>query len=64
MEDTIRVRDHSQPCVHGRLWSHWINTTKARWWQEPDCLGGKEMILRRVEDGSLIEIEEDSIPEN
>ena len=45
--DTINVRDHGQPCEHGSLWPHWINTANAKWWQEPECLGGREMLLGR-----------------
>lgn len=56
MEETIRVRDHSRPCEHGSLWPHWINSAKARWWKEPECLGGKEMILRSRPDGSWVEV--------
>jgi len=59
MEETIRVRDHSRTCEHGRLWQHWFEVTKAGWWQEPDCLGGKEMVLRRVEGSLWEEIEGD-----
>lgn len=59
MSDTINVRDHSQPCEHGSLWPHWINASKVRWWQEPDCLGGREMTLQRLHDGAWMEVEED-----
>jgi hypothetical protein len=58
MSGTIRVRDHSRPCEHGSLWPHWIGSpTKAKWWQGPDCPGGREMILRRVGDGVWREAE-------
>lgn len=57
MDDTISVRDYSQPCEHGYLWPHWIETTKGKWWQQPDCFGGKKMILRRLPDGLLMEVE-------
>jgi len=59
MSDTITVRDHSQPCEHGSLWHHWFTATKRKWWQEPDCLGGKEMTLRGVGDGVWMEVDED-----
>lgn len=55
MNDTITVRDHSRPCEHGSLWSHW-DGRKGKWWQGPDCLGGTEIILQRREDGSWIEV--------
>jgi hypothetical protein len=45
MAHTISVRDHAVACEHGYLWSHWITVTNAKWWQEPECLGGREMIL-------------------
>ena len=51
MSETIRVRDHSRPCQHGLLWPHWERVSEAKWWQEPECPGGKEMLLRRVGDG-------------
>jgi hypothetical protein len=51
MSDTISVRDHTRPCEHGSLWPHWINAAEARWWKEPECLGGREMTLRNVGDG-------------
>ena len=54
---SITVRDHGQPCEHGSLWPHWTNAAKAKWWQEPECLGGKEMILDRVRDGVWREVE-------
>lgn len=57
MNDTIAVRDHSQRCEHGSLWPHWFNVAKARWWHEPDCLGGREMTLRRVGDRLWTEVE-------
>ncbi len=50
MDDVTTVRDHSKPCEHGSLWPHWIESTEARWWREPECLGGREMTLERVED--------------
>ncbi len=56
MDETISVRDHSRPCSHGSLWSHW-DGRKGKWWQGPDCLGGREMILRRRDDGAWIEVE-------
>jgi hypothetical protein len=62
MTDIIKVRDHSRRCEHGSLWPHWFNAAKARWWQEPDCLGGREMTLRRVDDGVWAEVEEDGGP--
>ena len=62
MDDTIRVRDHSRPCEHGSLWSHWIEAPNAKWWQEPDCLGGRAMTLRRLDDGLWQEIDDDGRP--
>ena len=59
MSDTISVRDHSQPCEHGSLWHHWFVPSEAKWWQEPDCLGGREMILRRLDDETWVEVEQD-----
>ena len=55
MNDTIRVRDHIQTCVHGSRWPHVINAARARWWREPHCPGGRELTLRRLpvdQDGS------------
>lgn len=62
MSETIRVRDHSRPCEHGSLWPHWLEVAKARWWQEPDCLGGRELILRRVGKGVWEEVPADGDP--
>jgi hypothetical protein len=59
MSDTISVRDHSRPCEHGSLWPHWIHPVKARWWQEPDCLGGREMTLQRLREGVWMEVGEE-----
>ena len=59
MSDTITVRDHSQPCEHGSLWPHWVNAVNAKWWQEPECLGGRAMILRQVDEGVWMEVRED-----
>lgn len=58
MSDTITVHDHSEPCEHGSLWPHWLNAAKARWWHEPDCLGGKAMTLQHCGDGLWSEVEE------
>ncbi len=56
--ETIRVRDHTRPCEHGSLWPHWIGSPRnAKWWQGPDCPGGREMILRRIDDGIWEEVE-------
>jgi hypothetical protein len=60
MAETIRVRDHSRPCEHGSQWTHWFGA-RPKWWQPPDCPGGKEMILRRVADGTWIEVEDDDL---
>jgi hypothetical protein len=54
--ETISVRDHSRPCEHGSLWAHWPESAKARWWREPDCPGGKEILLRRVGEGMWEEV--------
>ena len=56
MSETISVRDHSRPCEHGSLWHHWEEIKNAKWWQEPECLGGREMILRRVDNGLWEEV--------
>ena len=56
MSETISVRDHSRPCEHGSLWHHWKEIKNAKWWQEPECLGGREMILRRVDNGLWEEV--------
>jgi hypothetical protein len=61
MDDTIRVRDHGRPCEHGSLWPHWIHAAEARWWKEPECPGGREMILRRVDDGLWREVAGDDV---
>jgi hypothetical protein len=58
MSETISVRDHSKPCEHGSLWHHWKEIKNAKWWQEPECLGGREMILRRADNGHWEEITE------
>ena len=58
MGETISVRDHSRPCEHGSLWHHWTEIKNAKWWQEPECLGGWKMILRRVDNGLWEEITE------
>lgn len=58
MSETITVRDHNQPCEHGSLWSHWVNAANAKWWQEPECLGGRMMTLQKTSDGTWQEIEE------
>ena len=55
--NTIRVRDHSRPCEHGSLWHHWEKVSDARWWQEPECLGGKELVLRSAGEGWWREVE-------
>ncbi len=60
MSETISVRDHSQPCEHGSLFHHWISLKTARWWKEPECLGGKEMTLRRLPDGNWVEVDKGS----
>jgi hypothetical protein len=54
--DVIRVRDHSRTCEHGSQWSHWMGA-RPKWWQPPDCLGGRELILRRVDPGTWVEVE-------
>jgi len=57
MGETISVRDHSEPCEHGSLWHHWTEIKNAKWWQEPECLGGRELILRRLDNGTWMEID-------
>jgi hypothetical protein len=39
------------------LWPHWEKASEAKWWQEPECLGGKEMILRSAGDGLWQEVD-------
>ena len=58
MSETMRVRDHSRLCEHGSLIPHWITSGKGRWWKEPECYGGREVVLRRVGDGLWQEVEE------
>lgn len=62
MNDTIEVRDHSRPCEHGSLWPHWFEVRTAKWWQEPDCLGGTSMTLRRLGDGVWEDVDETDAP--
>jgi len=50
--EALTVRDHSRQCEHGHLWGHWFEVKTAKWWQEPDCLGGREITLRRRADGA------------
>ena len=52
----MSVRDHSRPCEYGSLWPHWTEVAKAKWWQEPECLGGREIVLQQRPDGAWIEI--------
>lgn len=59
MSATISVRDHSQPCEHGSLWPHWLDAAEAKWWQEPECLGGRKMNLRSAGDGVWVEVEDE-----
>lgn len=56
VSETITVRDHNKPCEHGSLWSHWVNAANAKWWQEPECLGGRKMTLQKTSDGTWREI--------
>jgi len=60
--DRITVRDHSRPCEHGSLWPHAVNPNKAKWWQEPECLGGREMMLRSLGDGVWTEVDDEGEP--
>ncbi len=57
-EEIIVVRDHTKPCEHGSLWAHWITVKNAKWWQEPECLGGRGMTLRQLKDGLWQQIDE------
>lgn len=57
MGETIRVRDHGRPCEHGSHLPHWLHASQARWWREPDCPGGREMVLRSVGAGVWEEVE-------
>jgi hypothetical protein len=57
MDDTIIVQDHTKLCEHGALWPHWSEVRKGKWWQNPDCPGGRTMVLQRQPDGSWREIE-------
>ena len=56
MDELITVHDHSRPCEHGSLWPHWLKAADAKWWQTPECLGGRELILRCVGDGLWEEV--------
>ena len=56
MTEAITVRDHGEPCEHGSLWPHWIDVVKARWWKEPECLGGREMVLQRIDEATWREV--------
>ena len=60
MGETIIVRDHRRPCEHGHLWPHWTTIANAKWWQEPECLGGREMILLDLGDGRWQELTPDT----
>lgn len=57
--DTMRLRDHTRLCEHGSLTPHWTTDGKGRWWKEPECYGGREIVLERVDDGLWREVEED-----
>lgn len=57
-DDVLVVRDHTKPCEHGSLWPHWITVKDAKWWQEPECLGGQEMTLKRLEDGMWQQVDQ------
>jgi hypothetical protein len=59
MSGEIRLRDHTRPCEHGRLWAHW-GGARPKWWQEPDCPGGAEVVLRRRADGTWEEVPADA----
>ncbi len=56
MSDTISLRDHTEPCEHGSLWSHFLNVAKSKWWHEPDCVGGRELIFQLQADGVWKEV--------
>jgi len=58
----MSVRDHTRECEHGSLWPHWTEVKNAKWWQEPECLGGKEMILRRLGGGVWGEVDRETDP--
>jgi len=58
VSETMRVRDHNQLCEHGSLTPHWITSGKGRWWKEPECYGGREIVLRRDDDGHWMEVGE------
>lgn len=62
MRERITVRDHSQTCEHGSLWSHWVTSSKAKWWNEPECLGGRAISLEKV--GSRLWKEVDAEPDD
>ena len=57
MGETISVRDHAKPCEHGSLWAHWVKAAEAKWWQPPECLGGREMLLEQAREGLWAEVE-------
>ena len=54
--DQMRVRDHRRPCEHGSRWAHFDEMRKGRWWKEPDCPGGHEIVLERADDGLWREV--------
>jgi len=33
------------------MWAHFEETRKGRWWKEPDCPGGRQMVLESAGDG-------------
>ena len=56
MDETISVRDHARTCEHGSFWPHRTEVKSAKWWQEPESLGGKEMILRQLGRSVWVEV--------
>ena len=43
MSDTIEVRDHSKPCKHEQVVSHWLDRHLIT---ELWCPGGRKVVLR------------------
>jgi len=56
MTSELRLRDHTRPCEHGSLWAHFLETRKGRWWKEPECPGGREIVLERAGEGIWREV--------
>jgi hypothetical protein len=57
MNEIVRLRDHTKMCEHGSLIPHWTTDGTGRWWRAPECYGGREVVLERVESGLWREVE-------